>query len=499
MAVDYKNYIDGKWVESKSGRRFESRNPANWEEVIGTFPKSTKEDVADAVEAAKKAFPKWKKIPAPKRGEILRRATEILVERKEELARLMTREMGKVLKETRGDVQEGIDTGFYAFGEGRRLFSQNAPSELPDKLALTFRLPVGIAGLITPWNFPIAIPAWKIFPALLAGNTVVFKPATDTPACAVEFVKIFEEAGLPPGVLNIVTGTGAEVGEAILNHPDIGVVAFTGSIEIGSRIAEVAGKHLKKVSLELGGKNPQIVMPSADLDLAVDGALWGAFGTTGQRCTATSRIILHEDIYDDFMHKFIERAKSLKIGNGLDETVEVGPVINEAQLRKIEMYVRVGQEEGAHLTLGGHRLTDGDYAKGWFFEPTIFEGVKPDMRIAQEEIFGPVVSIIKVKSLEEAFEVANGVKYGLSSSIYTRDLREAMRAINELEAGITYVNAPTIGAECHLPFGGVKSTGNGHREGGWTVYEIFTEWKTVYIDFSGKLQKAQIDTWEDME
>ncbi|RKZ01311.1 MAG: aldehyde dehydrogenase [Candidatus Hydrothermota bacterium] len=499
MAKDYMNYIGGKWVESKSGRRFENRNPANWDELIGTFPKSTAEDVADAVEAAKKAFPKWKSIPAPKRGEILRRATELLVERKEELARLMTREMGKILKETRGDVQEGIDTGFYAFGEGRRLFSPNAPSELPDKLALTFRLPVGIAGLITPWNFPIAIPAWKIFPALLAGNTVVFKPATDTPACAAEFVKIFEEAGLPPGVLNLVTGSGSEVGEAILAHPDIRVISFTGSVETGSRIAEVAGKHLKKVSLELGGKNPQIVMPSADIDLAVEGALWGAFGTTGQRCTATSRIILHEDIYDEFMHKFIERTKNLKIGNGLDESVDMGPVINESQLKKIEMYVRIGVEEGASLTYGGHRLTDGELAKGWFFEPTIFEGVKPDMRIAQEEIFGPVVAVFKVKSLDEAFEIANGVKYGLSSSIYTRDLREAMRAIQELEAGITYVNAPTIGAECHMPFGGVKATGNGHREGGWTVYEIFTEWKTVYIDFSGKLQKAQIDTWTDLE
>ncbi len=493
----YKNYIGGEWVEASTGETFENRNPANWDEVVGVFQKSGKEDVLRAVEAAKKMYPHWRKVPAPKRAEILRRATEILVERKEELARLMTREMGKILPETRGDVQEAIDTGFYAFGEGRRLFSLNTPSELPNKFALTFRRPVGVVGAITPWNFPMAIPSWKVFPALLAGNTVVLKPASDTPASSAELVKALEEAGLPGGVLNYVTGPGSIVGEALLENPDVRVITFTGSSEVGSRIAEVAGKHLKKVSLELGGKNPQIVMPSADLELALDGVVWGAFGTTGQRCTATSRLILHEDIYDEFIEMLVERVKNLKIGDPLDESTDMGPVINEKQRNTIHRYVEIGKKEGARLIYGGHPLTGEPYDRGWFYAPTIFVDVEPHMTIAQEEIFGPVLSVFKVRSLEEAFEVANGVQYGLSSSIYTRNLLEAMKAIEELEAGITYINAPTIGAETHLPFGGIKKTGNGHREGGWTVYEIFTEWKTVYIDFSGTLQRAQIDTWEE--
>ncbi len=493
----YKNYINGEWVESSSGETFENRNPANWDEVVGVFQKSTREDVEKAVEAAKKAYPHWRKVPAPKRGEIIRRATEILLERKEELARLMTREMGKILPETRGDVQEAIDTGFYAFGEGRRLFSMNTPSELPNKYALTFRRPIGVVGAITPWNFPMAIPSWKVIPAILAGNTVVIKPASDTPASAAELVKAFEEAGLPPGVLNYVTGSGSVVGEALLEHPDVRVISFTGSSEVGARIAEVAGRHLKKVSLELGGKNPMIVMPSADLELALDGVIWGAYGTTGQRCTATSRLILHEDIYDEFIEMLVERVKQMKIGNPLDESTDMGPLINEKQRETVHRYVEIGKQEGAKLIYGGEPLKGDEYDKGWFYMPTIFVDVEPHMTIAQEEIFGPVLSVFKVKSLEEAIEIANGVKYGLSSSIYTRDLLEAMYAIEEIEAGITYVNAPTIGAETHLPFGGVKATGNGHREGGWTVYEIFTEWKAVYIDFSGRLQRAQIDTWEE--
>ncbi len=494
MAERYYNYINGEWIDSVTGRTFENRNPANWDEVIGVFPKSSKEDVEKAVEAAKKAQREWAKMPVPKRGEILGRAGDLLVQRKEELARLMTREMGKILKETRGDVQEGIDTAYYAFGEGRRLFGITTPSELPNKMAFTVMRPVGVAGIITPWNFPMAIPCWKIFPALLTGNAVVFKPASDTPATATKLVEILTEAGVPPGVVNLVHGTGREVGEAILSHPDIGVISFTGSSEVGSRIAEVAGKHLKRVSLELGGKNPQIVMEDADLELALEGVLWGAFGTTGQRCTATSRLILHEPIHDKFIEMLVERVKKLKIGNGLDETIEMGPVINESQLNKILEYVEIGKKEGAKLIYGGERLTDGDYAKGWFMQPTIFVDVKPEMRIAQEEIFGPVLSVIKVKDFDEAIEVANNTTYGLSSSIYTTDIRLAMRAVELLEAGITYINAPTIGAECHLPFGGVKRTGNGHREGGKWAYEIFTEIKTVYVDFSGKLQKAQIDT-----
>lgn len=492
----FKNYIGGKWVPSTSSRTFESRNPAHWDEVLGVFPDSTEEDAQKAVDAAKEAFRTWSRMPAPKRGEILRNAGEILLARKKEIARVMTREIGKVLKEAEGDVQEAIDTAFYSAGETRRMFGYTTPSELPNKYALTFRTPVGIAGIITAWNFPIAVPAWKIFPALAAGNTVIFKPAPDASLTATYFVEVFEEAGLPPGVFNLVFGAGI-AGKAIVEHPDIKIIAFTGGTETGKKIYEAAGRRLKRVSLELGGKNPQIVMPSADLDLAVEGAVWGAYGTTGQRCTSTSRLILHEAIYDAFMEKFRDRVSRIKIGDGLDPEVEMGPVINKTQLEKDLMYVKIGQEEGALLTYGGKQLTEGPYAEGWFMEPTIFENVTPQMRIFQEEIFGPVLSVIRVKSFEEAIQVANAVRYGLSSSIYTRDTVEAMRAVQELEAGITYVNAPTIGAESHLPFGGVKDTGNGAREGGWTVFDIFTEWKTVYIDFSGKLQKAQIDTWEE--
>lgn len=483
-------------MESKTKRTYENRNPANYEEVIGIFPSSGKEDVELAVQAAKKAYEHWRKVPAPKRGEILRRAGEIMLKKKEEIAQIMTREMGKILKETRGDVQEGIDTAFYAAGEGRRLFSFTTPSELPNKTCFVYRQPIGVWGIITPWNFPLAIPSWKIFPALLCGNTVVFKPATDTPATAFLFVEILLEAGIPEGVVNLVFGRGGEVGEALLAHPDIAGISFTGSSEIGKRIAEVCGQSLKRCSLELGGKNGQIVLSDADLDLALDGVLWGAFGTTGQRCTATSRLILEEKIYDQFIEMVVERTKKLKLGNGLKEDTDVGPLINENQRETVHQYVEIGKKEGAKLVCGGKPYTEGECAKGYFYEPTIFIDVKPEMRIAQEEIFGPVLSVIKVRDLAEAIQVLNGTRYGLSSSIYTRSVNKAFNAVSEIAAGITYVNAPTIGAECHLPFGGVKDTGNGHREGGWTVYEIFSELKTVYIDYSGSLQKAQIDTWE---
>ncbi len=490
----YKNYINGRWVNSKSDETFKNRNPANWDEIIGIFPKSKKEDVEDAVSAAKEAFPKWRKVPAPKRGEILRKVAELLVERKEEIAKLMTKEMGKIIKETRGDVQEGIDTAFYAFGEGRRLFGETTPSELPNKVCITTRQPIGVCGIISPWNFPIAIPTWKIFPALLCGNTVVFKPATATPACGGKLVEILEDAGIPKGVVNIVYGSGREVGEAILSHKDVRLVSFTGSSLVGRRIAEICGKGLKRCSLELGGKNGQIVLDDANLYLAVDGALWGAFGTTGQRCTAMSRLIVQKGIYSKFIDKFVERAKSLKIGNGLNESVEMGPLINESQRETVHKYVEIGKKEGARLLYGGKFYEKGSCKKGWFYEPTVFVDVGPNFRIAQEEIFGPVVSVIEVKDIDEAIEVINNSFYGLSSSIYTQNVNLAFKAAEQIEAGITYVNGPTIGAECHLPFGGVKDTGNGHREGGWTVYDIFTEWKTVYVDYSAKLQKAQIDT-----
>ncbi|MEO0225526.1 MAG: aldehyde dehydrogenase family protein [candidate division WOR-3 bacterium] len=497
MAKVYKNIIDGQEVDGLSKKTFEDRNPANWDEVIGIFPKSSREDVERAVSAARRAYQSWRKVPIPKRAEIMRRAGEILLKRKEEIARIMTREMGKVLKETRGDVQEGIDTAFYAAGEGRRFFGRTVPSELPNKVCFTRREPMGVWGIITPWNFPIAIPTWKIFPALLSGNTVVFKPASDTPASAGELVNVFMEAGLPPGCLNIVYGGGGEVGETLLAHPDVVGISFTGSSLIGKRIGEVTGKFLKRCSLELGGKNGQIVLDDADLELALEGVVWGAFGTTGQRCTATSRLILHAPIYDRFIEMLKARAEKIKIGNGLDEKNEMGPLINEAQRKTIHSYVEIGKSEGARLLTGGEPYTDGECAKGWFYRPTIFIDVKPDMRIAQEEIFGPVLSVLKAKDLKEAITIINHTVYGLSSSIYTNDLRRAYKAIEDIEAGITYINAPTIGAECHLPFGGVKETGNGHREGGWTAYEIFTELKTVYIDYSGTLQKAQIDTWTD--
>jgi alpha-ketoglutaric semialdehyde dehydrogenase len=494
--AEYKNFINGKLVPAKSGKTYENRNPADTDDLVGVFPSSDAADVADAVAAAKAAYPKWKAMPAPARGEIMRRATEKLIARKEECAKIMTREMGKVLKETRGDVQEAIDTGLYAAGESRRLWGTVVPSELANKMAFVTRQPMGVWGMICPWNFPMAIPSWKLFPALTCGNTAVIKPATLTPASTHEFVAALAEAGVPAGVVNIVYGAGAAVGEALLQSPDVSGVSFTGSSEVGRRIAEVCGKSLKRCSLELGGKNAEIVLDDADLDLALEGVLWGAFGTTGQRCTATSRLIVQAGVYDKLVGMVVERAKKLRVGNGLDEKNEVGPCVSDAQRKTVHGYVEIGKQEGAKLLCGGEPLTGGAYDKGFFYKPTVFGDVTPTMRIAREEIFGPVLSVIKVKDFEEAVKVLNGTPYGLSSSIYTRNVNLAMKAIETLEAGITYVNAPTIGAECHMPFGGVKDTGNGHREGGWTAYDIFSEPKTVYIDYSGALQKAQIDNAE---
>jgi aldehyde dehydrogenase (NAD+) len=486
---EYKLFINGEWIRSSTGETFEDINPATLD-IIGKLQKASIEDVKSAVDSADDAFGKWSATPAPQRAKILFRAARMLEERKEELSRLLTIEMGKVLKEARGDVQEAIDITYYAAGEGRRLFGETTPSELPDKFCMTIRRPIGVVGLITPWNFPMAIPAWKIMPALIAGNTLVLKPASDTPILSIELVKILEKAGLPGGVLNLVMGEGSIVGSAIVHHPKIRAVSFTGSLETGKWILGEAAKDMKKVSLELGGKNPIIVMDDADFDLAVDGIVWGAFGTTGQRCTAASRVIAHEKIIKELQAKLIKRTKALRLGNGLLENVDVGPVINNSQLQKIAQYVDIGKNEGASLVLGG-KITKP--LPGYFFEPTIFTDVTPDMRIAREEIFGPVVSIISASDLDEAIFIANSVEYGLSSSIYTANMRNAFRAIEKIEAGITYINASTIGAEIHLPFGGVKSTGNGTREAGTTAIEEFTEIKTVYIDYSGKLQKAQID------
>jgi aldehyde dehydrogenase (NAD+) len=496
MAEQFKNFIDGKWLAASTGRTFENRNPANRDDLIGLFPASNAADVDLAAAAAKRAFASWRLVPAPKRGEIIFRVGELLKKHKEELARIETREMGKILKETRGDVQEGIDCAFYAAGEGRRLFGETTPAELPNKFAMSVRAPVGVCALITPWNFPLAIPTWKLFPALVCGNAVILKPAEDTPQTAGRFVEILIEAGLPPGVVNLVHGRGEEAGAALVRHRDVQLVSFTGSAAVGREIASVCGEKLKRVSLELGGKNAQIVMDDADLDLAVEGALWGAFGTTGQRCTATSRLIVHQEVAKKITGMLVARAEKIKIGDGLDESVEMGPLINQAAREKVLKYIDIGKREGARLVTGGAIYNAGACAKGYFFQPTIFDRVKPDMRIAQEEIFGPVLSIIEIGSFEEAIEVLNGTAYGLSSSIYTQDVARAFRAMRDIEAGITYINGPTIGAEVHLPFGGVKDTGNGHREAGTTVYDIFTEWKSIYVDYSGKLQRAQIDNVE---
>jgi acyl-CoA reductase-like NAD-dependent aldehyde dehydrogenase len=492
----YKNFIDGEWVEASTGQTFENRNPADSRDVIGIFQRSGKADVDSAIAAAKQAFAKWRLIPAPRRAEIIYRAAEMLMERKEEYARDMTREMGKIVKETRGDVQEAVDTAYYMAGEGRRMFGPTTPSELPNKFAMAVRQPIGVCGLITPWNFPMAIPSWKLLPALVCGNTCVIKPAQDTPLSTFNLVRVLYDAGLPRGVVNIVTGFGSEVGTPLTEHPDVRAISLTGSSAVGRIVGTTAAKSFKHCSLELGGKNPMIVLDDANLDLAIEGGIWGGFGTTGQRCTATSRIIVQKGNYAEFVERYVERAKALKVGNGLDETVEMGPAINENQLKTDLSYVEIGKAEGARLKCGGHRLDKGEYQSGYFMEPTVFVDVTPKMRIAQEEIFGPVVSILACDDLEDAIEIANGIDYGLSSALYTKDVNRAFTAMRDLDAGITYINAPTIGAEVHLPFGGVKATGNGHREGGLGAIDFFSEWKSIYVDYSDRLQKAQIDRGE---
>ena len=488
----FHNLIGGQWLPASGGKTILNLNPADHSDVIGAFPSSGAADVDLAVAAAKKAFASWRLVPAPKRAEILMRAGLLLQQRKEQYARDMTREMGKVLAETRGDVQEAIDEAFYVAGEGRRLFGQTTPSELQNKFAMSVRMPVGDVGLITPWNFPMAIPSRKLFPALVSGNTCVIKPATDTPLSTYNLVQALVDAGLPPGVVNIVSGSGSEAGSALVEHPDVRAISFTGSSAVGSQVAQRAAATFKPVSLEMGGKNAQIVLDDANLELALDGALWGSFGTTGQRCTATSRVLLQREIAAKFTAEFTARARKLTVGNGLDESIEVGPQVNLSQIETSEKYVAIAVAEGAKLLTGGHRLTKDTYSNGTFFEPTVMGGVTPCMRIAREEVFGPVVSLIEFDTFEQAIEIANSIDYGLSTSLYTKDVNRAFAAIRDLESGITYINAPTIGAEVHLPFGGVKHTGNGHREGNGAI-DFFTTWKAVYIDYSDKLQRAQID------
>ncbi|MCC6328112.1 MAG: aldehyde dehydrogenase family protein [Acidobacteria bacterium] len=492
----YNNYIGGEWVKSSSGEWFDNVNPADTTDIVGRFPRSNEEDVNRAVAAAKGAAKKWRLTPAPKRAELLFTLGEILRSNKDEFTRQMTREMGKVLKEAGGDVQEAIDCTYYTAGEGRRLHGFTTPAEMPNKFAMCVRQPVGICGLITPFNFPMAIPSWKLIPALVCGNTVVIKSGEDVPLSTINLIKACEKAGIPKGVVNIVNGFG-DAGAALVGHKDVRLISFTGSTTTGAMIAEQCGRENKIVSLEMGGKNAIIVMDDADIDNAVEGSLWGAFGTSGQRCTASSRLVVHKKIYKKFCAKLVEKVKTLRVGNGLDPKTEVGPVIHEDAMQKILGYIHIGQKiDKATLACGGNRMTKGDFAKGWFIEPTVFTDVKPGMRIAQEEIFGPVTCVIPFSTLDEAIDIVNGVKYGLSSAIYTQDVNNAFHAMQELYTGICYVNSATIGAEVHLPFGGTKGTGNGHREAGTQVLDIFSEWKSLYIDYSGKLQKAQIDEVE---
>jgi acyl-CoA reductase-like NAD-dependent aldehyde dehydrogenase len=489
------NFVGGKWVPSDSAATFENRNPANNGDLIGLFPDSTPKDAEAAIAAARRAFESWRLVPAPKRAEILFKAAQLIAARKEEFARDMTREMGKVLDETRGDVQEAIDMTYFLAAEGRRLHGQTAPSELRDKFAMSIRQPIGVCSMITPWNFPMAIPSWKIIPALVCGNTVVLKPSELTPLSAINFVKVLEEAGVPAGVVNLVTG-GPAIGELLTTHPDVSVVSFTGSTAVGKLVNQNAAPFFKKVHLEMGGKNAIMIMDDANLDLALEGALWGGFGTTGQRCTAASRVIVHEKVHDRFVEGFVKRAAALRVGDGLEAATQMGPSISEKQLQKVMSYIEIGKQEGATIACGGKRLSSGAHANGFFHEPTIFTGVTAQMRIAREEIFGPVVSVIKCGSVDEAVAITNDVAYGLSASIYTQDINRAFAAMRDVYTGIFYVNAPTIGAEVHLPFGGTKATGNGHREAGLAALDVFSEWKSIYVDFSGKLQRAQIDNAE---
>lgn len=487
-----KNYINGQWVEPIDGGYEPVIDPANGE-VLAEVPMSNAKDAERAVAAAQKAYDTWRRVPAPKRGEILFTVGQILKERKHELAEQMTREMGKVYAEAAGDVQEAIDMAFYMAGEGRRSFGYTTPSELPNKFAMATRDSIGVAGIITPWNFPMAVPTWKIFPALVCGNTVVFKPASEVPLSAHALANILTEAGVPQGVFNVLFGQGPEAGEPLLSDPRVNLISFTGSNQVGRHVAKVAGESLKRVSLELGGKNAIIVMDDADLDLALEGILWSAFGTSGQRCTACSRLMVHEKVYDQLRGRLIERMAALRLGHGLEKTTDVGPLITQKALDKVQSYVEIGQKEGARLSCGGERHDEGELSRGYFYKPTLFTEVTPTMRIATEEIFGPVLSMIRVKSLEEAIQINNEVMYGLSSSIFSQDVNRVFQAIRDLATGIVYINAGTTGAEIHLPFGGTRGTGNGHREAGTAALDFFSEWKAVYVDYSGKLQRAQID------
>ncbi len=495
MEKSVRNFIGGEWIGSASGDTFESINPADTSEISASVSRSSRSDVDKAVNAARDACRRWRLTPPPKRGEILYKAGELLTRKKRDLGELLTREMGKVLTEALGDVQEAIDMAYYMAGEGRRLSGETIPSELPDKDCKSVRVPIGVCGLITPWNFPVAIPAWKLMPALVSGNTVVFKPSSHTPACAATLVEILGDAGLPAGVLNLINGSGEDTGEYLASHDGVDGISFTGSTAVGLGIAKICAEKGKRVSCEMGGKNAIIIMDDADLDLALEGAVWGGFGTSGQRCTSSSRLIVHRKVHDEFLEMFAAAARRLRLGNGLDPGTDVGPVVNKAQMERVLKYIEVGKKEGAKLVTGGNACREGACERGYFIEPTIFSGVTPEMRIAKEEIFGPVVSVLRAEDLDDAIRIVNDTAYGLVASIYTRDVNKSAIAERELDIGIVYINASTIGAEIQLPFGGTKRSGFGHEEAGGRggSLDMFTKWKVVYRDFSGRLQKAQID------
>jgi aldehyde dehydrogenase (NAD+) len=482
----YQNFIGGQWKSARSGETFLSTNPARTSEIIGHYQKSSRADLEDAVTAARQAQPAWEATPAPVRGEIFYRAAQILERRREELAELTTREMGKILRETRGDVQTAIDVAKFIAGEGRRSEGEAFPSALPDKLCLTLRHPLGVVGIITPWNFPLAIPAWKTFPALLAGNTVVLKPASDTPLLALKLAEVLQEAGLPAGVFNVLTGPGGSLGDALASHKDVNMISLTGSTEVGKHVGEICGRDLRRCALELGGKNAVIVLDDADLESAVAGISWAAFGTTGQRCTATSRVIVQRGVLKSFTERLAAAAEKLRVGDGLHPETEMGPLVNMGRVKAVDAYTAIGKSEGATLVTGGEALNEDQFSEGAFYKPTIFTEVTPAMRIAREEIFGPFVSIIPVDSFDEAINVANATEYGLSTAIFTEDSRLTFRAMRALQSGLVYINSGTTGSEIHLPFGGMKASGNGHRELGAVSVDEFSETKSIFICYPEK-------------
>lgn len=488
----YRNFIGGKWLESSSSKIVENINPANTDDVIGSVRQATREEAIQAVNAAADAFRGWRSTPAPARGKIVARAARLMEEHKEELAQILTREEGKTIAESRGELQRSINVADFCAGESRRMNGETIQSELPANFAYTIKQPLGVVACVTPWNFPVAIPVWKVAPALVAGNTVVFKPATLTPASGIRIVELFEEAGIPPGVLNLIIGSGSEAGDAIINHPAVKAISFTGSNQVGIRLYEEASRRGAKVQCEMGGKNPVVVMEDADMELAVESTAQGAFGSSGQRCTATSRAVVVNDVADEFVERLAKRATSMRIGHGSDPATEMGPTVDEGQFKTVLSYIDIGRDDGATLVCGGSRATGEGLDKGFFVNPTVFDHVTPDMRIAREEIFGPVLSVLRVKDFDEALQVANDCEYGLSSSIFTNDSVRVFRFVDEIETGMTHINSPTTGGEAHIPFGGIKGTGIGDREQGSTALDFYTDLKVVYVDYTGRKREGNL-------